>query len=91
MSDIRSALAHAEEFLKQAAASTGEHASELREKGLLALRQAKEKAQDLQDACVKTGKQAVHATDDYVHAHPWKAVSIALGLGLLVGLIINRK
>lgn len=91
MSDIRSALVHAEEFLKQAAASTGEHAAELREKGLTALRQAKEKAQDLQEALTRTSKEAVRVTDDYVHAHPWKAVAIAAGLGVLIGLVINRK
>ena len=91
MSDMRTVLRGAEDLLKQAAASTGDRASELREKGLSALRQAKEKAQDIQDNVANTSKQAARAADDYVHAHPWRAIGLASGIGLLLGLIINRK
>ncbi|MCC7006890.1 MAG: DUF883 domain-containing protein [Ottowia sp.] len=91
MSDLKAVLANAEEFLKQAAIHSGERANELREKGLHALRQAKEKAQDLQETVTASSKQAIHATDDYVHTHPWRSIGIATGLGLLIGLMINRK
>lgn len=91
MSDMKTALASAEEFIRQAASASGERAAELREKSLHALRQAKEKAQDLQEAVTQTSKQAVRAADDYVHAYPWKAVGISAGIGLLIGLILNRK
>ncbi len=91
MSDMRTALSGAEELLRQAAASTGDRAAELRERGLNALRQAKEKAQDIQDTVTSTSKQAARAADDYVHAHPWRAIGLAGSIGLLLGLIINRK
>lgn len=91
MSDMKTALASAEEFIKQAASASGERAAELRDKSLNALRQAKEKAQDIQDTVTQTSRQAARAADDYVHAYPWKAVSIAAGIGLVVGLILNRK
>ena len=29
--------------------------------------------------------------DDYVHDHPWQAVGVAAGVGLLIGLLLNRK
>ncbi len=48
MSDIKTVLADAEDLLKQAANTTGERASELRETALTRLRQAKEKAADVQ-------------------------------------------
>jgi ElaB/YqjD/DUF883 family membrane-anchored ribosome-binding protein len=83
MSDVKTVLSDAEELLKQAASTTGEKAAELRERGMGLLKQAKEKAQDLQDAA--------RATDDYVHDHPWKAVGVAAGVGLLIGLLLNRK
>ncbi|WP_186124122.1 DUF883 family protein [Burkholderia gladioli] len=66
MSDIKTVLADAEDLLKQAAATTGDRASELREK-------------------------AVRATDDYVHEHPWTSIGVAAGVGVLIGLLINRK
>ncbi|MFC4339040.1 DUF883 family protein [Cupriavidus numazuensis] len=91
MSDVKTVLSDAEELLKQAASTTGEKAAELRERGMGLLKQAKEKAQDLQDAVVTKSKAAARATDDYVHDHPWRAVGVAAGVGLLVGLLLNRK
>lgn len=91
MSDIKTVLADAEDLLKQAAGATGERASELRASALSRLKQAKEKAADVQVVVVEKGKKAVRATDDYVHEHPWQAIGIAAGVGVLVGLLINRK
>ncbi|MGT2492755.1 DUF883 family protein [Cupriavidus basilensis] len=92
MSDVKTVLSDAEELLKQAASTTGEKAAELRERGMGLLKQAKEKAQDLQDAVVTKSKRRPHAPpDDYVHDHPWRAVGVAAGVGLLIGLLLNRK
>src|SRR5258706_9328278 len=91
MSDIKTVLADAEDLLKQAASATGERASELRETALTRLKQAKEKAADVQVVVVEKGKKAARATDDYVHEHPWASIGIAAGVGVLVGLLINRK
>jgi ElaB/YqjD/DUF883 family membrane-anchored ribosome-binding protein len=91
MSDIKTVLADAEDLLKQAASSTGERATELREKALSRLKQAKEKAADVQVVVVEKGKKAARATDDYVHEHPWASVGIAAGAGVLIGLLINRR
>ncbi len=91
MSDIRTVLADAEDLLRQAASATGERASELRETALSRLKQAKEKAADMQVVVVEKGKQAARVTDDYVHEHPWTAIGIAAGIGVLVGLLVNRR
>ena len=91
MSDIQSVLADAEDLLKQAANTTGERASELSDKGLALLKQAKERASDVQVAAVEKSKQAARATDGYVHDHPWQAVGIAAGIGVVTGLLLNRK
>jgi ElaB/YqjD/DUF883 family membrane-anchored ribosome-binding protein len=40
---------------------------------------------------VEKGKEAAHTTDEFVHEHPWKAVGIAAGVGLIVGLLIGRR
>jgi ElaB/YqjD/DUF883 family membrane-anchored ribosome-binding protein len=91
MSDIKTVLADAEDLLKQAATATGERASELRETALTRLKQAKEKAADAQVVVIERGKKAARATDDYVHEHPWASIGIAAGIGLVIGLWINRK
>ncbi|AJC16298.1 DUF883 family protein [Pandoraea sputorum] len=91
MTDIKSVLADAEDLLKQAANTTGERASELSDKALTLLKQAKEKASDVQVVVVEKSKKAARATDDYVHDHPWQAVGIAAGIGVVIGLLLNRK
>lgn len=91
MSDIKTVLADAEDLLKQAASSTGERATELREKALAQLKQAKEKAADVQVVVVEKGKAAARKTDDFVHEHPWQSLGVAAAAGFVLGLLINRK
>lgn len=84
MSDIKTVLSDAEDLLKQAASSTGDRAAELREKAMSRLKQAKEKAADVQVVVVEKGKKAARATDDYVHEHPWTSIGVAAGVGVRV-------
>ncbi len=90
VSDVKTVLGDAEALLKQAADATGDEAVRLRERGMNLLRQATEKAHHLQEVVVEKGKAAARATDDYVHEHPWRAISASFGVGLLVGLLLNR-
>jgi ElaB/YqjD/DUF883 family membrane-anchored ribosome-binding protein len=52
---------------------------------------AKERAADLQYEAVARAKDAARATDDYVHDHPWTAVSAAAAIGLALGVLIGRR
>ena len=36
-------------------------------------------------------REVAKATDHYVHEHPWKAIGVAAGIGLLVGMLIGRR
>ena len=36
-------------------------------------------------------KDTARATDDYVHDHPWQAIGIAAAVGVVVGLLMNRR
>ncbi|VVE59620.1 membrane protein [Pandoraea sputorum] len=91
MTDIKSVLADAEDLLKQAANTSGERAAELSAKALTLLEQAREKASDLQVVVVEKSRQAARATDDYVHDHPWQAAAVGTGIGVVIGLLLNRK
>jgi len=39
---------------------------------------------------VKT-KAAAKATDVYVHENPWKAIGVAAGFSLVIGLLLGRR
>jgi ElaB/YqjD/DUF883 family membrane-anchored ribosome-binding protein len=36
-------------------------------------------------------RAAAQATDDYVHVHPWTAIGISAGIGLILGVLIGRR
>ncbi|WP_309679574.1 DUF883 family protein [Polaromonas sp.] len=91
ITDMKVVLADAEDLLKSAAASTGETAVALREKAAGKLKLVTEKLTGLQEATLLKGKEAARLTDDYVHAHPWRAVGVAAAAGFLMGLLVNRK
>ena len=78
-------------MLKQAAAETGERASDLRSQVEAKLMAAKLKLQDLQDDAVDRAKAAARVTDDYVRDNPWQAIGAAAAVGFLVGVLISRR
>ena len=90
MQDLRVVVADAEELLRATAGQAGEKVAAARERIQENLAAAKVRLAVAQDAVVAKTKQAARATDDYVHENPWKAVGIAAGAGLIVGMLISR-
>ena len=90
-SDINRALRGAEDMLAQAASATGEKAAELRGRALEQLKALRERLNEAQALALKQGKAAVHATDDYVHDHPWRSILAAASAGVVIGLLIGRR
>ena len=90
-SDVGKAIGGAEDMLAQAANATGEKAAELRGRALEQLKALREKLADAQHTALEKGKAAAHATDDYVHDHPWRSILAAASLGVVVGLLISRR
>jgi ElaB/YqjD/DUF883 family membrane-anchored ribosome-binding protein len=89
--DVKVVIGDAEELLRQSAAATGEQAVQLRERAMALLRQAREKAQDVQEKALAKGKAAARVTDDYVHENPWRSIGVAFGVGVLIGVLVNRS
>ena len=88
-------VADTETLLASMANATGDKAIALRAEVDRGLATARERLAGLRDASVAQASQAIHATDDYVHAHPWRAVGIVAGVGalsgLVAGLMVNRR
>jgi ElaB/YqjD/DUF883 family membrane-anchored ribosome-binding protein len=91
MADLRVVIADAEELLRLGAEQTGAAASEWRERVEARLADAKSTLLDMQDAAIAKAKAAGQAADTYVHENPWRAIGVAAGVGLLVGLLIGRR
>ena len=91
VSDMKVVVSYAEEILRATAGVAGEKVGELRERIIDRLRDAKVRIADAEEMLVDRTKAAARATDDYVNDNPWRAVGIAAGIGLLVGIIIGRR
>ena len=91
MHDLRVVVGDAEELLRATAGQAGEKVSAVRERIQENLVAAKVRLVAAEEAVVAKTKQAAKATDEYVHENPWKAVGIAAGVGLVVGMLISRN
>lgn len=89
--DLKIVISDAEELLRATAGQAGEKAAAAREKIQDSLHRAKLKLAEAEEVMIDKTKQAARATDEYVHEHPWKAVGVAAGIGLIIGLLIGRR
>lgn len=91
INDLKLVIADTEDLLKMTADQVGEKAADMRARLQGRLEQARVELGHLQQAALAHAKAAGQATDAFVHENPWKAVGIAAGIGLVVGLLISRR
>jgi ElaB/YqjD/DUF883 family membrane-anchored ribosome-binding protein len=89
--DIKATVAEAEDLLSVISDQAGEKTDKIRARIQNRLSDARERLIEAETALVSKTKTAAQATDAYVHESPWKAVGIAAGVGLLVGLLVARR
>ena len=69
----------------------GDKANALRAKMESNLKAAKDRLRHIEETAIETTKTAVRATDNYVHENPWRAIGVAVGIGAVIGLLLNRR
>lgn len=80
MDELRAVIGDAEELLRATADQAGPKVQEVRARAEESLRAAREHL-----------KGAGTELDSQVRAHPWAAVGIAAGIGLIAGVLLSRK
>ncbi len=91
VNDFKVVVADAEALLKATANQGGEKLAMVRAKAEESLRAAKAGIAEAQSVVLAKTKEAAHATDVYVHDHPWKSIGTAAAVGVVVGLLIGRR
>lgn len=91
IADFKVVISDAEALLKATANQGGEAMAAVRAKAEESLAIAKTRMADAQHALMEKTRAAARATDNYVHENPWRAVGVAAGVGLVVGLLIGRR
>lgn len=80
MHDLKAVVGDAEDLLKVTANQSGEQIARIRARAEESVRIARERMKD-------AGLQL----DEQVREHPWTAVGIAAGVGLVLGILLGRK
>lgn len=91
MRELNQVLKDAEELLKNSEQQAGDQFQSAKEKLQASLKSAKQEMHKMEDTVIKKVKESAQATDQYVHENPWKTAGIAVGVGLLLGLLIGNK
>jgi ElaB/YqjD/DUF883 family membrane-anchored ribosome-binding protein len=91
MEDLRLVVEDAEELLRATAGNAGEKVAAARARAEDSIRAARARIAAAGEDAAERTREAAKATDEYVQHHPWTAVGIAAGVGLLVGYILGRR
>ena len=91
IADLRAVVADAEALLRASAGEASAGYASAREKLEATLASARAELSRAERAIVERARAAARVTDDYVHDHPWQAIGIGAGVGLLLGLLIGRR
>ena len=89
--DVKTLIRDAQTLFQEASTLTGEKAAEARQKGMQLLDSALVKAHQAQENAFIAGKEMVVSADHYVKENPWRTITAAASIGLLLGVILGRK
>lgn len=81
----------ADQLLAKTERAGSEQFRAAREKFESQLSRAKDELRRLEISAIDSAKRAAHATDEAVHEHPYTAMGLAAGVGLLIGMLISRR
>ena len=56
-----------------------------------AVKNGRETLDDLKDRAIASARAGAKATDEAIRDHPYQSIGIALGVGVLLGLLLRRR
>jgi ElaB/YqjD/DUF883 family membrane-anchored ribosome-binding protein len=89
--DFNAVIIDVEQLLKSVASEGGDKANAFRAKVEQNLKVAKERLHHIEEGTINRTKAAARVTDEYVHEHPWPVIGAAVCLGVVIGLLLNRR
>jgi len=87
LQDLKAVVRDGEELLKAGASELSDRGQAARERLAAALEVARDTGRKLQERTVAGAK----ATDHYIRENPYQSIGIAFGIGMLFGVLINRR
>ena len=91
MEDLQALVRDAETLLKSTAGDVSEKAAEARKRVAAALERAKATCADFGNDSLESARVAAKRTDETIRSHPYESIGIALGVGILIGALWQRR
>ncbi len=85
--DLKALVRDAEDLLKAGAGELTDKGKEARAKLATAVESAKETCHQFEARALESAK----ATDKVIREHPYESIGISFCLGLLIGVLVNRR
>lgn len=85
--EIKALLAEAENVIASSSGGASEEIASIKER----LRSALERSRATAHKAMQMAKDRAAKADEAVHSHPYIAIGVAAGVGLLVGALISRS
>lgn len=89
--EVENLIADVEQLIDQLATSTDPGVATMCAKVADALASAKRSLGVRATQVQRQAREALTASDDYVHDEPWRAIGAAAVAGLLLGLLVGRR
>lgn len=89
--DVQTVLTDAQELMRLAAGEAGQGFKEARERLDRSTLAARQQLAAMQESALQNAREAGRTADGYVREHPWEAVGVAAGLGVLLGLLLASR
>jgi ElaB/YqjD/DUF883 family membrane-anchored ribosome-binding protein len=90
LDEFKSLLHQGQELLNATANLSGEAITTARDQFQFKWDEARNRLGDFQSYAIDRSQHARDLTTTYVHDHPWWAISVATGVGVLIGFSLNR-
>jgi ElaB/YqjD/DUF883 family membrane-anchored ribosome-binding protein len=87
LQDLKAVVQDGEELIREGAQNLTERGMAARERLAAALEAARETRRKLESQA----RAGLKATDHVIREHPYQAVGVAFGIGLLLGVLANRR
>lgn len=91
LEEFKSLLHQGQELLNATSHLSGEALATFRNQFQFKWDSARTRLNDFQGYAAERSQHARDVTATYVHDHPWWAISVATGVGVLIGYSLNKR
>jgi ElaB/YqjD/DUF883 family membrane-anchored ribosome-binding protein len=91
VADVKEVISDAELLLRETASDLTGRAKETSAKLANKLDAAKVRLRELEGVAREKVTEGAREADRVIREHPYESIGVAFGLGLLIGILLNRK